>query len=143
MSLPTTKPYLIRAIYEWCVDNGFTPYVSVAVDDRTRVPRSYVKEGQIVLNVGPDAAHQLHMGNDFLTFAARFGGVAENLSVPVGRVVAIYARENGHGMAFELEESASEPAAAPLENAVEGESAEPESTAAKPGGTRPHLTRVK
>jgi stringent starvation protein B len=143
VSLPTTKPYLIRAIYEWCLDNGYTPYVSVAVDERTRVPRSYVKEGQIVLNVGPDAAHQLHMGNDFLTFAARFGGVAENLSVPVGRVVAIYARENGHGMAFELEESAAEPESAPVGNLSTDAAAELDGALPKPAGTRPHLTRVK
>jgi stringent starvation protein B len=140
---PTTKPYLIRAIYEWCIDNGYTPYASVAVDERTRVPRSYVKDGQIVLNVGPEAAHQLHMGNDFLTFAARFGGVAENLSVPVGRVVAIYARENGHGMAFELEESAAEPDSSPAPNGAEENASEPETASARPTGARPHLTRVK
>lgn len=141
MNPPSTKPYLVRAIYEWCLDNGLTPYLSVAVDDRTCVPRPYVKDGQIVLNVGPEAAHQLHMGNDFLTFAARFGGVAENLSVPVGRILAIYARENGHGMAFELEEAPA-PASAPPVGDSEGSDIVP--APSKPSsGPRPHLTRVK
>ena len=97
----STKPYFLRAVFEWCVDQGFTPYLTVAVDPRTRVPREYVKEGQIVLNVGPDATHQLQMGNDEITFQARFNGVAFPVIVPVDSVVAIYARENGQGMAFE------------------------------------------
>lgn len=96
------KPYLIRAIHEWCTDNGFTPYLSVVVDARTRVPREFVKDGQIVLNLGLDATHQLTMGNDLITFQARFGGVAQGLSVPMDNVTAIYARENGQGMAFEV-----------------------------------------
>lgn len=98
----STKPYLIRAIYEWCVDQGFTPYVAVAVNGRTEVPRNYVKDGQIVLNLSPDAVHQLVLGNDFLTCSARFGGVAQSISVPVNNVAAVYARENGQGMAFEV-----------------------------------------
>lgn len=102
MNNSTTKPYLLRALYEWCVDQGFTPYVAVVVDHRTVVPRQYVKDGQIVLNVGPEAVHQLVMGNDMVTCSARFGGVAQNLSIPVEMVAAIYARENGHGMAFEV-----------------------------------------
>lgn len=135
----------MRAIYEWCVDQGLTPYLAVTVDARTSVPRSYVKEGQIVLNIGLEAANQLHMGNEFITFAARFGGVAENLSIPVSQVSAIYARENGNGMAFEVETAPSTPAAPqepqaaePVEDASQP-SAEPE----KPSGTRPHLVRIK
>lgn len=99
----STKPYLIRAIYEWCIDQGFTPYVAAVVDADTSVPPGYARDGQIVLNVGPDATHQLTMGNDRITFQARFGGVAQTLSIPVANVVAVYARENGHGMAFEME----------------------------------------
>ena len=102
MNLPSTKPYLIRAIHEWCVDQGLTPYLAVAVDGRTMVPRSFVQDGQIVLNIGPDATQSLVMGNELIAFQARFGGVAQNISVPVDNVSAIYARENGHGMAFEL-----------------------------------------
>ncbi len=99
----STKPYLIRAIYEWCVDQGYTPYVAAAVDERTRVPAGYAQDGQIVLNVSPEATGGLQMGNDLITFQARFGGVAQAISIPTGNVVAIYARENGRGMAFEVE----------------------------------------
>jgi stringent starvation protein B len=102
MSEISTKPYLIRAIHEWCVDQGLTPYLAVAVDGRTMVPRSFVQDGQIVLNIGPDATQSLVMGNELIAFQARFSGVVQNISVPVDNVSAIYARENGHGMAFEL-----------------------------------------
>ncbi len=102
MSEPSTKPYLIRAIYEWCTDNGFTPYLAVAVDERTVVPREFVKGGEIVLNVSMSATDRLKLGNDLITFSARFGGVARQLSVPIENVSAIYARETGHGMAFEV-----------------------------------------
>lgn len=102
MSEVSTKPYLIRAIHEWCVDQGLTPYLAVAVDGRTMVPRSFVQDGQIVLNIGPDATQSLVMGNELIAFQARFSGVVQNISVPVDNVSAIYARENGHGMAFEL-----------------------------------------
>jgi stringent starvation protein B len=105
IEFPSTKPYLLRAIWEWCADNGFTPYLSVVVDEFTHVPREYVRDGQIVLNIGSAAASKLQMGNDYIEFHARFNGVARSLSVPVGRVVAIYARENGAGMTFELEET--------------------------------------
>lgn len=99
----STKPYLIRAIYEWCVDQGYTPHVAAMVDENTSVPPGYARDGQIVLNLGPEATHQLMMGNERITFQARFAGVAHSLSIPVANVVAVYARENGHGMAFELE----------------------------------------
>ena len=96
----STRPYLIRALYEWCTDNGFTPYVAVRVDSSVQVPREFVKDGEIVLNIGYDATSALQLGNDFIEFKARFGGQAREIIVPVGRVVAIYARENGQGMAF-------------------------------------------
>ncbi|MDR1462419.1 MAG: ClpXP protease specificity-enhancing factor [Azoarcus sp.] len=97
----STKPYLIRAIHEWCIDQGFTPYLAVLVDEHTRVPPGYVRDGQIVLNVAPEATHQLMMNNEQVTFQARFNGVAHQIVVPIGNIAAIYARENGQGMAFE------------------------------------------
>ena len=99
-TVPSTRPYLVRALYEWCTDNGFTPYVAVLVDDSVQVPREYVKDGEIVLNISFDATQRLELTNDFIRFKARFGGVARDIHVPMDRVVAIYARENGQGMAF-------------------------------------------
>jgi stringent starvation protein B len=101
----STRPYLIRALYEWCADNGFTPYLLVQIDDRTRVPPGYAKEGQIVLNVGAGATRNLTMDNDWIQFSARFGGVSHEISVPVDRVAAIYARENGEGMQFPVQDA--------------------------------------
>ena len=96
----STRPYLIRALYDWCTDNGFTPYVAVLVDETVQVPREYVKNGEIVLNISFDATSSLKLGNDFIEFRARFAGTAREIMVPVSRVIAIYARENGQGMAF-------------------------------------------
>jgi stringent starvation protein B len=98
----STRPYLIRALYEWCTDNGFTPFIAVLVDETVRVPNEYVKDGEIVLNISFDATSSLNLGNDYIDFKGRFGGVARDILVPVGRVVAIYARENGQGMAFPM-----------------------------------------
>lgn len=97
---PSTRPYLIRALHEWCADNGFAPHLAVHVDSTVQVPLEYVKNGEIVLNVSFDATSSLRLGNDFIEFKARFGGVAREIVVPVTHVVAIYARENGQGMAF-------------------------------------------
>lgn len=145
MELPSTKPYLLRAIWEWCCDNGFTPYVAVQVDERTRVPREFVRDGQIVLNVGPDATNRLQIGNELIEFQARFGGVARELSVPVDRVSAIYARENGAGMAFEID---GEPvgggeafADAGIVDEVPEDEPPPEPP--RPEGGRPKLQRIK
>lgn len=107
MSETSTKPYLLRAIYEWCTDNGYTPYLAAAVDGQTRVPREFVKNGEIVLNISFSATSNLKMENDFIHFNARFGGVSREISVPVQNVVAIYARENGQGMAFDVLKSPS------------------------------------
>lgn len=101
MSEISTKPYLIRALHEWCTDNGYTPHIAVTVDERVIVPREHVKNGEIVLNIGRLATHKLQLGNEYIEFQARFGGVARQISVPVDAVTAIYARETGHGMAFE------------------------------------------
>lgn len=96
----STRPYLIRALHDWCTDNGFTPYLAVYVDRSVQVPQEYVKNNEIVLNVSFEATSQLQLGNEFVEFKARFGGVARDISVPVDHVIAIYARENGQGMAF-------------------------------------------
>ena len=108
MNVPTTstRPYLIRALYEWCSDNGFTPYVAVSVDETVQVPHEYVKDNEIVLNIGLDATSSLTLGNEYIEFKARFGGKAREILVPISHVVAIYARENGQGMAFPLEPGA-------------------------------------
>lgn len=107
----STRPYLIRAIYEWCVDAGFTPHLLVQVDSRTRVPKGYVKDGQIVLNIGANAVRDLAIDNDWILFSARFSGKSHEIAVPVDRVAAIFARENGHGMHFDVQETAEELAA--------------------------------
>jgi stringent starvation protein B len=117
----STKPYLLRAIHDWCTDAGFTPYVAVAVDESVRVPVEFVKNGEIVLNISPLATNRLKLGNEAIEFQARFGGTAREVYVPIGRVVAIYARENGQGMAFDVPRGA--PAGA-------------ESDAAAPAGPR-------
>lgn len=102
--LISTKPYMIRAIHEWCVDNGLTPHLLVAVNAQTRVPIAYVKDGEIVLNINYSATKDLHIDNDAVVFSARFGGVSQSLYIPIGAVKGVFARENGQGMFFELEE---------------------------------------
>ncbi len=102
---PSTKPYLIRAIYEWCADAGYTPYLAVQVDEYTQVPMGYVKDGQIVLNVGADAVKNLQMGNEDISCSGRFGGVAHQLMIPVAAVIGIFAKETGQGLVFQAGES--------------------------------------
>ena len=105
-----SRPYIMRALYEWIVDNDCTPYVLVdATVAEVNVPQQFVKDGQIVLNISPGAVMDLNIGNDAMTFNGRFGGVATDIHVPIGAVVGIYARENGQGMVFEPEESAGPP----------------------------------
>ena len=98
----STRPYLIRALHDWCTDNGFTPYIAVFVDADVRVPAEYVKNNEIVLNVGFEATSALKLGNEAIEFRARFGGSSRDINVPVDHVIAIYARENGQGMAFPM-----------------------------------------
>ncbi len=157
----STRPYLIRALHDWCTDNGFTPYVAVFVDDSVRVPVEYVKNNEIVLNIGFEATTALKLGNEFIEFKARFGGAAREIVVPVDHVVAIYARENGQGMAFPVPTAASTsvdpPAIAPAplrglrlasseaEQAVQDDSP-PDDDPPDPAGSagaRPALKRVK
>jgi stringent starvation protein B len=162
MAEVSTKPYLIRAIVEWCNDAGFTPYVAVAVDGSVRVPVEYVKNGEIVLNISTLATQRLLVDNDAISFQARFSGAAREVFVPMARVIAVYARENGQGMAFEvprgpaaLERSAelrndevrSDDARAELAAVVP---VNPAATAEEsapppqpPAGERPRLTRIK
>ena len=102
MAETSTKPYLIRAIHEWCTDNGYRPYIAVAVDEHTIVPREFVRNGEIVLNVSADASNRLRLGNDLIEFEARFNRVARQVSIPVENVTAVYAAETGQGMAFEV-----------------------------------------
>jgi stringent starvation protein B len=135
MSEPkSTKPYLLRAVYEWCVDNGYTPHISVVVDSRTRVPMEHVRDGEIVLNIGPVAASRLQIGNEVIECTARFSGVARELVIPVASVAAIYARENGHGMSFGPEKSAAPGDAA---TAPPGPKSPPKT------GRKPTLRRIK
>lgn len=143
MDLPSTKPYLLRAIWEWCCDNGFTPYIAVQVDARTRVPREFIRDGQIVLNIGPDASNKLMIGNDFIEFQARFAGVARELSVPVTQVTAIYSRENGAGMAFEIEGNAAAPVGEAPPAQEHGGAGDDAPEPPRPEGGRPKLQRIK
>ena len=154
MNMPdiSTKPYMLRAIYEWCTDSGFTPYLAVKVDASTTVPMEYVKKGEIVLNISFGATSGLKMDNDAIAFHARFGGVSREIYVPVHNVLAIYANENGQGMAFEVTGSAAEaPVAAPAESALSSvpslasvPSSVPEDNNEPPKkGGRPTLTRIK
>ena len=134
---PSTKPYLMRAIYDWCVDGGYTPYLSVKVDAATRVPMEYVKDGEIVLNIGPISVERFRIGNDHIEFSARFNGVARDILIPVGAVAAIYARENGQGLSFHVSEP---PAPGESGNAGSGDETPPEPP--HPSG-KPSLRRVK
>jgi stringent starvation protein B len=159
----STRPYLIRALHDWCTDNGFTPYLAVFVDRSVQVPMEYVRNGEIVLNVGFDATSGLRLGNEFIEFKARFGGVPRDIVVPVDHVVAIYARENGQGMAFpmptadepeqeaapQLSEPAEEMAARPArglrlaDEPQEASSSPSPEPPAPPQGGRPALKRIK
>ncbi len=139
--LPSTRPYLIRALYEWCTDNGFTPYVAVKVDQTVQVPREYVQSGEIVLNISYDATSSLKLGNEFIEFKARFGGKPRDIMVPLGRVMAIYARENGQGMAFPVQDGVFTGSATPDASAAPDD--EPPTSPTPPAGQRPALKRVK
>jgi stringent starvation protein B len=147
-----TKPYLLRALFEWCVDNGYTPHLAVKVDSRTQVPNEYVKNGEITLNVSPNAVHKLQLGNELIEFSARFGGVARQISVPVSNVYALYARETGHGMTFDIE--GPKPSLQAVAEAEPGTPPKPPSMLPSPtpprlpdkpsgGGKPPTLRRIK
>ncbi len=145
MQETSTKPYLIRALHEWCTDNGYTPYLVVTVDANTVVPVAHVHDGQITLNISPLATNRLTLGNEYIEFESRFNGMVEHLLIPVAAVSAIYARETGAGMGFEVVASQpypggdeSQPAATPsiLAPASSGDDS--------PDGPKPsHLKIVK
>lgn len=139
MSEISTKPYLMRAIYDWCVDSGYTPYLTVTVDTHTRVPMEYVKDGQIVLNIGPVAVERFKIGNEYIEFSARFNGAGRELLIPVGAVSAVYARENGQGLSFEV---AAPGAPAPAQSGEADSSGETPPEPTRPSG-KPSLRRVK
>ena len=160
----STKPYLIRAIHEWCSDSGLTPYIAVLADPGVNVPQEFVKNGEIVLNISPLATNRLKLGNEVIEFQARFGGVAREVSVPIDKVIAVYARESGQGMAFDVARStsASTDAAAPDDDAktlpgptpialvsvrkpaTAADNNEPSDPPTPPRpGDRPKLTRIK
>ena len=130
----STRPYLIRALHDWCTDNGFTPYIAVFVDEAVRVPKEYVKNNEIVLNVGFEATSALKLGNETIEFKARFGGTSREIVVPIDHVIAIYARENGQGMAFPM------PASAPAGGSGDG-SGDVAATRPTPARGGPRLAR--
>jgi stringent starvation protein B len=141
MKQPSTTPYLIRAIYEWCVDNGFTPYLAVKVNERTKVPLEYVRDGEIILNVSADATRDLTIGNEVIQFSARFNGVSRELSVPVDCVSGVFAKETGQGLAFQQPANAvgAVPSAlAPVESTTERDD-----KPTPPTGGKPRLQVVK
>jgi stringent starvation protein B len=131
--IPSNKPYLIRALHQWCTDFGFTPFMAVFVDENVEVPMEFVKKDEIVLNLSLEACHQLNLDNDWISFQARFGGVPRKIMVPVSHVLAIYARENGQGMSFPFDSGK-------LPVAKAKDSNEPTE---KPKSSRPSLTIVK
>ena len=133
----SSKPYLIRALWSWCCDAGFTPYVTLFVDEQCRVPLEYVQDGTLTLNLGPAATGSLDIGNEWITLSARFGGVPRELGFPVGAVIGIFARENGAGMEFAYEPSVVGEASSESSS----ESGDEPSPPTRP--TRPHLQRVK
>ena len=137
MAERSTKPYLIRAIHEWCADSGYTPYLSVKVDENTRVPVEFVKDGEIVLNLSHDATHKLTIGNDLVQFSARFSGVSRECSIPMSAVIGIFARENGQGLFFAAE---TETNAAGMSPTTSSAASEPEPPPTPP---RPKLQIVK
>ena len=153
----STRPYLIRALYEWCTDNGFTPFLAVLVNESVRVPMEFVKDGEIVLNISFDATSALSLGNEFIEFKGRFGGVARDIVIPVERVLAIYARENGQGMAFPMLAASTGPEDTPVVTPVKALTpVAPVASTSTPtedgnsapgpkpgGGGRPALTRIK
>ncbi len=139
------KPYLIRALHEWCTDNGYTPYIVVTVDKNTIVPPAHIQDGQITLNISTLATNRLVLGNEYIEFQTRFGGVTEQIYVPVAAVSAIYARETGAGMGFEVAPSEPYPGgdASDDKSAATSSSSSGDNKPDDPPPGRPRLTVVK
>ena len=146
MSEIPTKPYLIRAIYDWCTDNGYTPYLSVQVDANTRVPMAYVKDGSIILNISMEAVQHLQLGNEDITCNGRFGGVAHKLEIPITSVTGIFAKESGQGLAFQGQDAppvtASQNSASKITDASKKPDDDEPPKDPPPSG-KPHLRIVK
>ena len=143
-TLTSTKPYLVRAIHEWCMDNNLTPHLLVAVDAKTRVPMAYVKDGEIVLNLSYSATKDLHLDNEAVVFSARFGGISQNLYIPMHAVRGIFARENSQGMFFEIEANSTDlELNLSDENTTETTSDKPLEASDKVKSKKPTLTIVK
>jgi stringent starvation protein B len=136
----STAPYLIRAIFEWCCDNGLTPYIAVRVDETTKVPIEYVKNGEIVMNVSPDATRNLKIGNELLQFSARFAGVSREISVPINTVSGIFAKETGQGLSFQNPPSPTAQTIAPIKTDVAPPN---DDHPTPPSGGRPRLQVIK
>ena len=142
MSEQSAKPYLVRAICEWCADNGLTPYLAVRVNRETKVPAAYVKNGEIVLNVSASATRRLTVDNDWIQFTARFNGVSQEVSVPMTAVAGIFAKETGYGFAFNVaQDPASSLATATAPADDQRERSEP--AAEKPRSRPSHLQVIK
>lgn len=141
MQESSTKPYLIRALHEWCTDNGYTPHIVVTVDENTMVPAAHVHDGQITLNISTLATNRLVLGNEYIEFQTRFSGVTEQIYVPVAAVSAIYARETGAGMGFEV--AASQPYPGSDTDAGDQSAQGRDDTPDDPPPTKPRLTVVK
>ena len=139
--LISTKPYMLRAMHEWCVDNNLTPHLVVVVNSQTRVPMAYVKDGEIVLNIHYGATKDFHIDNDSVIFSARFGGVSQNIYIPMNAVRGIFARENNQGMFFELEDDVVE--VEMDESPATGDGLNPDNSSNKQNNKKPALRIVK
>ena len=142
MSEQSAKPYLVRAICEWCADNGLTPYLAVRVNPQTKVPAAYVKNGEIVLNVSASATRRLTIDNDWIQFTARFNGVSQEVAVPMAAVAGIFAKETGYGFAFNVAAGSCRVAGAPA-TLPPDEMRKAEGNGEKPRARPSHLQVVK
>jgi stringent starvation protein B len=150
MSEQSAKPYLVRALCEWCADNGLTPYLAVKVDGQTRVPRAHVRNGEIVLNISAAATRKLAIDNEWVSFNARFGGVSHEISVPMGAVSGIFAKETGYGFAFATAEDAAaaleretQPALTDIDSALADDAKAGTKNGDKPKPRPSHLQVIK
>jgi len=152
MSEQSAKPYLVRAICEWCADNGLTPYLAVKVNAETRVPTAYVKNGEIVLNIGASATRRLTIDNHGVRFSARFSGALQEVAVPMSAIAGVFAKETGYGFSFTVAQNpaaslaaATAPAQPDIEAALDSDLKDdrraPKRAKSKPRA--PHLQVIK
>jgi len=143
MSEQSAKPYLIRAISEWCADNALTPYLAVKVNAQTRVPISFVKNGEIVLNVSATATRKLTIDNDWIRFTARFNGSSQEVAVPMLAVIGIFAKETGYGFSFAVPEDANASLAAAVGPGLADNVVVDQKNGTKPRSRKSHLQVIK